>query len=295
MRRGRGTTLPAAPATKAGDHERADGADHRHVHRHRAGDRTRRARAGWRTVATMRDSAVPTSCSRPPAPPGSPRSTYAASTSPSRLGERLRRRRRRRYGRLDAVVNNAGAGHIETPMETDSSRRAGRPGGQFFGVVAVTRAALPHLRARRRSADHRLQRRWNRRSAVQRGVLRREVRRRGVHGEPRPGRRHGRRAGDGRRTGRGGGSSSTTSASTRRTHPAAILRPALRAYLARTEQAFADAQSPAEAAAVVRRARCRKRTTVPGADLATAPGVHRSELADLDGAAVARMTGGWLA
>jgi NAD(P)-dependent dehydrogenase (short-subunit alcohol dehydrogenase family) len=51
------------------------------------------------------------------------------------------------HGRLDAVINNAGSGHIGTienvPM--DEVRRVMEV--NFFGVVAVTRAAMPHLRA----------------------------------------------------------------------------------------------------------------------------------------------------
>jgi NAD(P)-dependent dehydrogenase (short-subunit alcohol dehydrogenase family) len=51
------------------------------------------------------------------------------------------------YGRLDAVVNNAGAAHVGT-VETDSldAIRATLE-VNFFGVVAMSRAAMPHLRA----------------------------------------------------------------------------------------------------------------------------------------------------
>jgi NAD(P)-dependent dehydrogenase (short-subunit alcohol dehydrogenase family) len=51
------------------------------------------------------------------------------------------------YGRLDALVNNAGAAHLGT-LETDSIdgvRAAFEV--NFFGVVAMSRAAMPHLRA----------------------------------------------------------------------------------------------------------------------------------------------------
>lgn len=55
----------------------------------------------------------------------------------------------RDYGRLDAVVNNAGAGHIGT-VETDSVDNFRKVmETNFFGVVQVTRAAMPHLRASR--------------------------------------------------------------------------------------------------------------------------------------------------
>jgi len=51
------------------------------------------------------------------------------------------------HGRLDAVVNNAGSGHIGTieNVPLDEVRRVLEV--NFFGVVAVTRSALPHLRS----------------------------------------------------------------------------------------------------------------------------------------------------
>jgi NAD(P)-dependent dehydrogenase (short-subunit alcohol dehydrogenase family) len=51
------------------------------------------------------------------------------------------------YGRLDAVVNNAGAGHVGTVEldGVDAFRAAMEV--NYFGVVHVTRAAMPHLRA----------------------------------------------------------------------------------------------------------------------------------------------------
>ncbi len=50
------------------------------------------------------------------------------------------------YGHLDAVINNAGAGHVGTAEleSTDDVRRV--MDVNFFGVVEVTRQALPHLR-----------------------------------------------------------------------------------------------------------------------------------------------------
>ena len=50
------------------------------------------------------------------------------------------------HGRIDAVVNNAGAGHVGTiENETLDDVRAVME-VNFFGVVAVTKAALPQLR-----------------------------------------------------------------------------------------------------------------------------------------------------
>ncbi|MGW1118712.1 SDR family oxidoreductase [Streptomyces tanashiensis] len=53
------------------------------------------------------------------------------------------------HGRLDALVNNAGAAQVGTveQMTLDDVRAAMEV--NFFGVVAATRAAMPHLRASR--------------------------------------------------------------------------------------------------------------------------------------------------
>ena len=54
----------------------------------------------------------------------------------------------RDYGRLDALVNNAGSGHVATLDEDslDDIRKVFEV--NFFGVVRVSQAALPHLRKR---------------------------------------------------------------------------------------------------------------------------------------------------
>jgi NAD(P)-dependent dehydrogenase (short-subunit alcohol dehydrogenase family) len=51
------------------------------------------------------------------------------------------------HGRLDALVNNAGAGHVGTIENESLDVVRGVMEVNFFGVVAVTKAALPHLRA----------------------------------------------------------------------------------------------------------------------------------------------------
>ncbi|TFB86442.1 SDR family oxidoreductase [Cryobacterium algoricola] len=51
-----------------------------------------------------------------------------------------------RYGRIDAVVNNAGAGHVGTIENESLDVVRAVMEVNFFGVVSVTRAALPHLR-----------------------------------------------------------------------------------------------------------------------------------------------------
>jgi NAD(P)-dependent dehydrogenase (short-subunit alcohol dehydrogenase family) len=54
------------------------------------------------------------------------------------------------YGRLDAVVNNAGVGNTVPTIEMcDLAAYRANIEVNFFGVVAVTKAAMPHLRASR--------------------------------------------------------------------------------------------------------------------------------------------------
>ncbi|MET9954354.1 SDR family oxidoreductase [Streptomyces sp. NPDC006339] len=108
------------------------------------------ARAGYATVATLRD----------PARAGRLRE------SADRAGVRLDVRRldvtdpasvarcvdgvRETYGRLDAVVNNAGISNFDPTLEmsTTEALRANLE-VNFFGVVEVSRAAMPLLRAAR--------------------------------------------------------------------------------------------------------------------------------------------------
>ena len=53
------------------------------------------------------------------------------------------------YGRLDALINNAGAGHVGTIEEESLEDVRDVMEVNFYGVVAVSRAALPLLRASR--------------------------------------------------------------------------------------------------------------------------------------------------
>ncbi|MFG3229330.1 SDR family NAD(P)-dependent oxidoreductase [Kitasatospora sp. NPDC048194] len=106
------------------------------------------ARAGYTTVATMRD----------PARAGALRSAAGAAgvaldvrrldvTDPGSVADCLDAVRRT-YGRLDAVVNNAGVSNSDPTLEmsTDAALRANLD-VNFFGVVTVSRAAMPLLRA----------------------------------------------------------------------------------------------------------------------------------------------------
>ncbi|MFJ9776328.1 SDR family NAD(P)-dependent oxidoreductase [Kitasatospora sp. NPDC101157] len=52
-----------------------------------------------------------------------------------------------RYGRLDAVVNNAGAGFLGTVEQEGMAPVRAAVEVDSFGVVEVTRPAMPYLRA----------------------------------------------------------------------------------------------------------------------------------------------------
>jgi NAD(P)-dependent dehydrogenase (short-subunit alcohol dehydrogenase family) len=105
------------------------------------------ARAGWTTVATMRDvgkadalraaaeAAGVTVDVRPldVTDPGSVSACLDAVVAD--------------HGSLDALVNNAGAAHVGTIETDDMDAFRACLEVNFFGVVQMTRAAMPHLRA----------------------------------------------------------------------------------------------------------------------------------------------------
>ncbi|WP_431921929.1 SDR family NAD(P)-dependent oxidoreductase [Micromonospora wenchangensis] len=107
------------------------------------------ARAGWRTVATMRDV--------------SRAARLRAAATAADVADLVDVRQLDvvdpasvaaavagvvdRYGRLDAVVNNAGAGHLGTLEQEGVDAVRAVMEVNFFGVLHVSRAALAHLRA----------------------------------------------------------------------------------------------------------------------------------------------------
>ncbi|MFD9162371.1 SDR family oxidoreductase [Streptomyces sp. NPDC059558] len=105
------------------------------------------ARAGWRTVATLRDTGRADALRKAADEAGVELDIRqldvvdGASVAAAVEGVIAD------YGRLDAVVNNAGAGHVGTlELETVADVREVME-VNFFGVLNVSKAALPHLRA----------------------------------------------------------------------------------------------------------------------------------------------------
>ncbi|HJP79396.1 MAG TPA: SDR family NAD(P)-dependent oxidoreductase [Pseudonocardiaceae bacterium] len=109
------------------------------------------AQTGWRVVATMRDT-------------GRAKALLDASSAAG-VTERIDVRPLdvtdrasvdacvstviAHYGRLDALINNAGAGHVGTLEQESIDEIRAVMEVNFFGVVQVTKAALPHLRVSR--------------------------------------------------------------------------------------------------------------------------------------------------
>lgn len=107
------------------------------------------ARAGWTTIATMRDTGKAEALLKAAAENGvadriqvkrldvvDPESVAAC------LSEVITE-----HGRLDALINNAGAAQVGTIEQGSLDDVRAAMEVNFFGVVAATRAALPHLRA----------------------------------------------------------------------------------------------------------------------------------------------------
>jgi NAD(P)-dependent dehydrogenase (short-subunit alcohol dehydrogenase family) len=104
----------------------------------------RAAGAGWQVVATMREPAVDDDLLE--AGVDVVRLDVTDEASVARCIQDVRDR----YGRLDALVNNAGISNFDPTMEMsdlDNLRRALEV--NFVGAVAVSRLAMPLLRASR--------------------------------------------------------------------------------------------------------------------------------------------------
>lgn len=107
------------------------------------------ASAGWDTVATVRDTArAQTLLQAADAAGVSIDVRRLDVTDPASiqqcLGDVVAA-----HGSLDVLVNNAGAAHVGTIETDDMDEFRQCVEVNFFGVVQVTRAAMPHLRASR--------------------------------------------------------------------------------------------------------------------------------------------------
>ncbi|MFE6050436.1 SDR family oxidoreductase [Kitasatospora sp. NPDC056446] len=103
------------------------------------------ARAGWHVIATMRDTAKADALLAAADRAGATVDVRALDvTDPASVEACLSG-----LDRLDALVNNAGAGHVGTLEQEDVQDVRAVMEVNFFGVLHVTRAALPLLRASR--------------------------------------------------------------------------------------------------------------------------------------------------
>ncbi|MFA7761924.1 SDR family NAD(P)-dependent oxidoreductase [Streptomyces sp. NRRL S-448] len=105
------------------------------------------ARAGWRTVATLRDTGRADALLKAAAEAGVELDIRQLDVVDEASVVAAVEGVIADYGRLDAVVNNAGAGHVGTlELESVADVREVME-VNFFGVLNVSKAALPHLRA----------------------------------------------------------------------------------------------------------------------------------------------------
>lgn len=105
------------------------------------------ARAGWRTIATLRDPSRAGALREAATSAGVELDIRRLDVTDEAAVTRVVEEIVEDTGSLDAVVNNAGAASVGTAemMSTDAIRAAMEV--NYFGVVHVTRAAMPHLRA----------------------------------------------------------------------------------------------------------------------------------------------------
>ncbi|WP_406410773.1 SDR family NAD(P)-dependent oxidoreductase [Streptomyces sp. NBC_01614] len=104
------------------------------------------ARAGWRSIATLRDTTRADALREAAAEAGIELDIRALDVTDETSVAAAVDGVIADHGRLDAVVNNAGAGHLGT-LENDSlADIRDVMEVNFFGVLSVSKAALPHLR-----------------------------------------------------------------------------------------------------------------------------------------------------
>ncbi|WP_018215856.1 SDR family NAD(P)-dependent oxidoreductase [Salinispora vitiensis] len=104
------------------------------------------ARAGWTTVATMRDTTKAEALNAAAAAAGVSLDIRALDVTGESVRESIDSVAAE-HGRLDAVINNAGAAFLGTVENDDLADIRACVEVNFFGVIQVSQAAMPHLRA----------------------------------------------------------------------------------------------------------------------------------------------------
>ncbi|WP_020661109.1 SDR family NAD(P)-dependent oxidoreductase [Amycolatopsis benzoatilytica] len=256
------------------------------------------ARAGWTTVATMRDTGKADALLKSAAEAGvadriqvmrldvvDPASIAAC------LDEVIAE-----HGRLDALVNNAGAAQVGTIEQSSLDEVRAAMEVNFFGVVATTRAALPHLRASQgkvvtvSSVGGVVGQPFNEAYCAAKFA---------VEGFMQSLAPVAATAGVDITVVEPGAVASEFVANLGLDVPALLAAAgpyasALQAYLARTQQSFGNAQTPAEAAAPIIDALTSDHPPFRIQTSQWARDFVATTLADLDGSAVQNLTGGWV-
>lgn len=107
------------------------------------------AAAGWTTVATLRDPGRATGLRAAAERAGVSLDIRVLDVTDESSIARCVHDVVEAHGGLDAVVNNAGAAHVGTVETDDPAEFRACVEVNFFGVVALTRVVMPHLRASR--------------------------------------------------------------------------------------------------------------------------------------------------
>ncbi|MFI5525548.1 SDR family oxidoreductase [Streptomyces platensis] len=105
------------------------------------------ARAGWQVVATLRDPGRSGALRKAAEEAGVELDVRQLDVTDERSVAAAVDGVIADHGRLDAVINNAGAGHLGTLENESVAEVRAVMEVNFFGVLHVSKAALPHLRA----------------------------------------------------------------------------------------------------------------------------------------------------
>jgi NAD(P)-dependent dehydrogenase (short-subunit alcohol dehydrogenase family) len=107
------------------------------------------AKAGWQTVATMRNVAASDRLRAAAIEAGVDLEIRTLDVTDPGAVEREISWTIERFGSLDAVINNAGSATVGTLETLEIADFRAAMETNFFGVVLVSRAAMPHLRRSR--------------------------------------------------------------------------------------------------------------------------------------------------